>query len=424
MIPGFSGGLAAFQSLTMHPPTKGSVMLLAKNPGPRCFGRMAPAVCVFNRTPPRRRLAYFALVAITLTMGSSGSAEAPPLPAGYERWMAPKVKHHRTEGMGESYSGVWYNVGFNKGKFIVDFDITEFEVKPSTEADSNGHGFAAIEVASDGPLGPGETDGEPNDWVFAYGQDEEGMAWVLNDGPPNLGAEIPTFPAVGNALPALRPTSFELYFRHDPHTGEEEATYAFVAVENVGKHFANWEFIQPVPIAVLEVILENLPFDTRPYEIEFARDLKGQIWGAALLTHDEQSGTLPVPWATTWFEPWQIPNFADDGFQLMDLELNQGIFPGVFEGFIEKTSWPSYFGVFVHTSYVADVLTMASVMDPTSEEWLEAAEQFGKSRLIDLEYAGKGKKLSAGKEIKLPLELGQAEAEILLFATVWLDEDD
>ena len=130
-------------------------------------------------------------MAILVTLSALGAgqpvAAEDPLPAGYERWMAPDAKHVRTGGSTQSYSGVWFNIGFNKGSFIVDFDVTSYDPKPTTKDNSGDlyykdHVFSALEVTNKGLLGVGETNGKPNDWVFAYGQNEEGMAWVLGPG--------------------------------------------------------------------------------------------------------------------------------------------------------------------------------------------------------------------------------------------------
>lgn len=338
-----------------------------------------------------------------------------PLPAGYERMISSKANYETKLFYGnnwtQSYSGVSFNYGFTKGCRVVDLEIVGYNHEPTTKKekpDKWDHRISAVEVPNEGLL-------SCDNWLMAYGQNEEGMTAVLNPG---------FDPYSEKKLPAYRPTDIELYYRKSPFSGKWEATYAFVAVENAGKHYADWEFVPPMPWLILSVVLDDMQdFGWRPYDVEFATDDKGEIWGTALLTNDATSGGPPVPCMRQWFEPFQLANLREQGWQLLDMELNPLIFPGTFQ---EKSNWPAYYGIFVNTDFVSDESTKASVSGPKTTDWIDAAGVFaaGESRLIDIEFAGALEPESAntGNQFEpwSPWNFDEALVNKPAHASVWL----
>ncbi|TWU06017.1 hypothetical protein [Stieleria varia] len=342
-------------------------------------------------------LATYSIMSL-LFVASSASAQ---LPAGYERMMNPDLPHTLIleihDEWTSNYSAVRFNNSFTPGFRVIDLEIQVFDKHPSTEKGYDaGHRIAVVEVPNNGIM-------ESTNWLMALGETEEGMHALLVPG---------NDPITGRPLPNLRPTDIELYYRHSPFNENFiEPTFAFTAVENSGDHYAMWDFIPPTPVAPFLDLLDAKQLDMwRPYDIEFAVDGEGRVVGTALLSKDEASGNLPVACMWGFFQDWQLANFNDQGWVLMDFEH----VPLVESPYnFSELPQTDFFGVFVMPQLItADDLTNDFVH---SHFIAEDAEKFDieatPTRLTDLEIG-----LPPAPK-KKPNSLQQATR----YSTLWLN---
>ncbi|MEQ8786538.1 MAG: hypothetical protein RIC55_09575 [Pirellulaceae bacterium] len=363
--------------------------------------------------PHRHRTLFF--TAALLALGAAAPlVAAPPLPARFERMFGPEIKHvasyHFKTDWTSSYSSVAFNWSFTNNHRVVDLEIDDFDLHPTTKEGYNGgHTISVVEAPNKGSM-------KAENWVTALGLNEDGLVSLFNETPdPDTGQTI-----------YFRPEDIEFYYRHNPFTGVLEPTYSCTAVENVGQHYANWHWLAPLPIAQLSSTLDIYQkMGLRAYDVEFAKDGDGHVMAMALLTDDEASGGYPLGSAWGWFEPWQVALLRDEGWLLIDMELNEGVFPGTFE---PKTNWPAYFCLFINAYDLPGLDTATTIMDPTDWTLIEAYDVGGEAlggvtRLVDLEYAGTVKQESAGEiKFKPPLELEQATPWGAAYASAWLGE--
>jgi hypothetical protein len=257
---------------------------------------------MFAQTTQTRLCLQRALLVMAALIGLNASAvAAPPLPARFERMAGSEVEHvvdyHFKTDWTSGYSSVAYNWSFTKNHRVLDLEIDEYDMHPSTkEGYDGGHRISVVEAPNEGPL-------YAENWVIALGLNEQGLYSLLNES---------TDPEMEKTI-KYRPEDIEFYYRHNPFTGVLEPTYSCAAVENVGQHYADWHWLAPLPIWELSNTLEIYnKMGLRAYDVEFAKNGDGQIMAMALLTDDTASGGEYIDWAWGWFEPWQVAMLHDE----------------------------------------------------------------------------------------------------------------
>lgn len=347
------------------------------------------------------------LLGLTAALGCSAVAAEDPLPAGFERMLDPKAPHVATFGYSwdksvfQSPSGVSINTGTKKTRRVLDLEWGGVDR------------LDLVEVANTGLLGA-------ENWLMAFGVNQETMFDLLDNG-------IVQFPEVPVEL---RLDDVEFTYRKNPLTGAPEVAYAFTAVNNSGKHFADWEFVPPLHVGALDVMIEIWQLtQKRPWDIEFAKDPNGNIMFVALVTSDETSG-LPVPWMIRKdLMPWEVAGLNAQNWVLTDMELDPETFPAKFDEPVAKggignnspfkINWPPYFAIFVNPTIAFNALNGSHLGDPVQAAFFQQNLKDNNSRLFDIEYAGQFIPPSAGKDKS---GINQAPSTPSAYASVHLKE--
>ncbi len=341
------------------------------------------------------RLPLTIVISTMLALASAGPVSAQN-PAGYERMRFPTADYAYHLGISPSWAQEHSAVstfGVTKGYRIIDLEIDSFYMSPGLgERHSPYHAVSVVEVPNDGAFAC-------ESWGVVLGETERRFDWYLDK-------------------MNWRPIDIELYYRHDPFTGDMTATYAYVGVENTGDHFAEWARIPPMPLyPFLAALDERYTQSWRPYDVEFAYDESGTLVGTALLASnlplDPSDTSTLVPTMWTFFDASELQVLGDLGWQLLDAEVTPKIHdPDNPFGYGE---FPPYFGVFVDTSFIQeeDTETAMEIEHTADEVDGLSVHMDGAARIVDIERDGTIPG-SCSKDV--------CEGDMYTYLSVWLFE--
>jgi hypothetical protein len=316
-------------------------------------------------------------IALAALLVFSAALPASAAPPGYERLMTPSANSitqtdiHIPNWLEKNLtSEVLGSPGFRP----VDFEIETFDeaVDFQSEKVTTSHRISFVEVENAVPL-------QESGWKLDLAQSPDEILDVLE----NIDA---------------RPIDLELYFRTESDVDGTVVVprCACIWVPNKLWNESPWDFIPPMPEAAFYHELD-VKYDEgwRPYDIEFAVDTEGHVFGIALLAPIVSSDVLTgTQWMATqwgWFTQSQLQAEVEAGWQLLDFERPVKAAPDPlianpdqFEG------GPVMFWILVQPLNPAQFSpTHAELHSPGSSKLLQGMNEdlAGIARLIDLEVA-------------------------------------
>ena len=322
------------------------------------------------RTPPWTSIAHAALFTLA-------AAPAIAAPLGYERLVQPAAKS--ITHMGVPVSNIIAN-NLNPDVFGTEgFRPVDVEIESHVDKINYGDGYwgkvwqtiSYVEVENSGPL-------QEAGWVMTLEESLKVIEFYLES---------------QNA----RPIDIELYFRQEPDIDGDGTVivprHACIWVPNKGFHESAWDFIPPMPEAIFYNELQ-VKYDQgwRPYDVDFAVDFDGNIFGTALLapiiSMDVLSGTQWMATQWGWLTQTELDAELAAGWQLLDFEKPV---KGKADPLISNSKqWdikPVKFYVLVHPLNPQQFLDTHVEILSGSEDFVHDTNQelSGEARLIDLE---------------------------------------
>jgi hypothetical protein len=320
---------------------------------------------------------HSALLALTaLAIAPLFGPPAVAAPPGYERLMMPHA-NSRTHTQVSVPNWIAGNLNSDifgtKGFRPVDVEINTFAQKINHLEDKIEiwHEISFVEVENTGPL-------QEMGWVMDLATTPEHIQFVLE----NVDA---------------RPIDLELYFRSEKDIDGTVIVprCACIWVPNGLYHASPWDFIPPMPeVAFYNELNIKYAQGWRPYDVEFAVDFNGQVFGTALLAPvvslDPISGTQVMDTQWDWFTGTQLAAQEAASWQLLDFEYPPlGAAQDPLIG--EPNQWkgtPVKFCVLVRPLNPAQFPpTETQFEGPGNQDFVHETNDdlFGLARLIDLE---------------------------------------
>jgi hypothetical protein len=313
-----------------------------------------------------------AIVLAALPLFAIPAGAAPP---GYERLMTPGAKSVTQTNVAvpnwlekNLTSEVIGTPGFRP----VDVEINTFDEHVNLQSTkvTVSHHISFVEVEDAAPL-------KESGWKMDLAQSPDEILFVLE----NIDA---------------RPIDIELYFRSESDIDGTAVVprYACIWVPNNLWHESPWDFIPLMPEGAFYHELD-VKYDQgwRPYDIDFAVDDQGHVFGTALLapivSSDPISGTQWMATEWGWFTKAELAAEVAAGWQLLDFESPVQAAPDPLASDPNQFDGePVMFWILVQPINPAQFLpTHAELHAPASDKALQEfnADLAGIARLIDLE---------------------------------------
>jgi hypothetical protein len=331
-----------------------------------------------------RRTTSCATLAMAALFTFAAAIPAGAAPPGFERWVLPDAESNAVLEVPvyADYPGIYQDGYYGKligtdGFRPVDLEINWYDKDPSVkdmlkDDPPQWYEISVVEVPNEDPL-------EAEIWGMELdtpGPDSD-IFWLAQDNPTRM-------------------IDIELYFRKDAHDGTVHAAYAGIWVGNEGDDSSAWGWIPATPYDIFMDKLESRKSSWRPYDIEFALDPQGNVWGTALLApvsyfqpigvgDFEEYVEVDTKWE--YFYPADLPGLNDDGWQLLDVEVppdfQDPLATSAFDGDGEVVR---LFGIFVRVPWLFDP-TYTEVAENLSASKVDdtGVDLAGEARLIDLE---------------------------------------
>ena len=257
------------------------------------------------RNAPRTASALAILLALAAAM------PARAYPPGYERLVSPTTHSitHTGVALSNTFSSQLHSDNFGTEGFRpVDIELESFAEKINwqDEKPKVTHEICLVEVENTGPL-------QEVGWTINL---EDNLKLIEY----NLESQ------------AARPLDIELYFRTETDKAGIFAgtlvvpRLAAIWVPNKGLHVSEWDFIPPMPEGAFYHELDvKYGQGWRPYDVDFAVDPDGHIFGTALLapivSTDPLSGTQWMATQWGWFTQTELDAELAADWELLDFEF-------------------------------------------------------------------------------------------------------